>query len=171
MDHTTVIYDITTESASGGVMGMLFSLALPLCFLFFGIDAFRKSSRRVGALLIAAGALWLGMGVVSLLVAPGADYRELIEKRHYTETRGTISNFIKSSVIAGKPVATFEVAGEVFEHGGGSANYDLPGSLRNGLGVMIWHHEGRILKIVVQPQIAKRPTGQEVLNTSREAGD
>ncbi|WAC20957.1 hypothetical protein OVA24_06125 [Luteolibacter sp. SL250] len=176
MNHATVIYDITTESTPGGAMVVLYSLALPLFFLFFGINAFRKSSRKVGTLLIAAGILLFGIGVGSLFVAPAPSYRELIEKGEYTETRGTISNFIKSTLIAGNPVATFEVAGKVFEHGRGSVNFALDehstkSPLRNGMEVMIWDHEGKILKIIEQTSPSRPQAGQEVPANPAEPGD
>jgi hypothetical protein len=130
---------------------------MPCFLIFLGVRAFRKAgtkaSKRIGIASSFLGFVLLVSWLGALLTKPlSAEYRQRIESRDFTEVEGKITKLTESTIIAGNPVATFEVSGHVFKYGRGSANYELDmiekdGILVNGLPVRVLFKDEKILRI------------------------
>ena len=160
MSEPKILYDAMQTSA--GMTGLLFHIALgvgfPALLLTAAARKLRtartKSAKMVGFALGTVALFLLVGGVLSLGMDPlGAEYRRMIENRDYQKVRGKITNLTASTLVAGNPVATFEVASKVFAYGRGSENFNLDLAvdnrvLANGLSVEIWFNQDQILRIL-----------------------
>ena len=160
MPEPKILYDALQTST--GLAGLLFHIALGVGFPALLLTAAGlklrtariKSAKTIGFALGTVALFLLVTGGLALGMDPlGAEYRRMIENRDYQKVRGKITNLTPSTLVAGNPVATFEVAGKVFAYGRGSENFnlDLAGDnrvLANGLSVEIWFNHDQILRIL-----------------------
>lgn len=159
-----MLFDAAEASAnsSSSVVFVVLSLAFPCLLIFFGVRAFRKAEtngiKGVGIVLGVVGLLLFLTGLAGVLTDPlSAEYRERIVSKDFSEVEGEIAKLTESTIVAGNPVATFEVSGHVFEYGRGSANYELDmvdkdGILANGVSVIILFKDDKILRIYSLPE-------------------
>jgi len=159
MTESNILFDVLSDTTGvgGTVFSIVLSLVFPALLLFFGVRGFRRSEGKAGKtismIVFIVGLTSLITGIVALFMDPlAAEYRQSIESRDYSEIQGSISNLTESTLCAGNPAATFEVNGHVFEYARGSENYELNmvekgGFLANGLGVIIWFRDDKILRV------------------------
>jgi hypothetical protein len=156
MIESKVLFDAVESSANttGSMLIMIvFGVGFPCLLLFSAARVFRngrsKATKGIGIVVGIIGSLLFLAGLGSLLTNPlSTEYRQLIEKKDYTEVHGKIANMTESTLLAGNPAATFEVSGHVFEYGRGSDNYQIEGGfLTNNIHVTIWFKGDKILRI------------------------
>lgn len=163
MTEPKVLFDAAESSSiSGSFIVIVLSLVMPCFLILLGIHAFRKTgtkaSKRIGIASSVLGLLLLFTWLGALLTDPlSAEYRQRIESRDFNEVEGKITKLTESTLLAGNPVATFEVSGHAFEYGRGSENYELDmtkkdGILANGLSVRILFKDDKILRIYSSPE-------------------
>lgn len=171
MSEPKILFDVLDQSAGPSVLfSFPYFMGFPSLLLFFAVRGFRKARTKLGKIMgfaLGAVALFLmvaGMG--ALFTNPLAtEYRKYIESHDYTEVRGEITHLTESTLVAGNPAATFEVAGHVFAYGRGSENYQLEmvdkgGILTNGLPVKIWLKDDKILRIFSVAEESKLKGGE-----------
>lgn len=166
MTDPKIIFDTLDVTTGAGytIFSFIFNIGFPSLVIFFVILGFRnahtKSKKTMMILLGAVGAVLLLAGIGSFITDPGATERRQIENHDYTIVRGKITKLTESTIIAGNPAATFEVADHVFQYGRGSDNYKLnmvekDGILSNGRSVEIWYKNDKILRILSASEESK----------------
>lgn len=133
--------------------------------LIFAVRGYRKarakSGKAVGIIVGVVALLLFVTGLGSIVTDPQAARNQKDFQNHqYTEVRGKITHLTESTLMAGNPAATFEVAGHVFAYGRGSENYELDmvekgGFLTNKLPVKIWFKDNKILRVSTAAEESK----------------
>ncbi|MDT8389042.1 MAG: hypothetical protein RRC34_00850 [Lentisphaeria bacterium] len=159
MPESRIIFDAVESSSGQSTMwlAIVLSVGFPSLLLFFSVRGFSKASSKsaktLAIILGSASFLLLLIGVGSLVSDPLSNScQQHINNSDYVEVSGDITKLTESTLLAGNPSASFEVAGHVFEYGRGTPNYELDmigkgGVLANGHPVRIWFKDDKILRM------------------------
>lgn len=158
MTEPRIIFDVLEQSGGLGItlFSILWCVGIPIWILYLVVRRFRKVTRVEKIAFVFGGLVavcFLILAVVSLFMNSTEDeYRKLIQNNEFSVVEGEIYQLTESTILKGKPVATFTVDSHIFSYGRGSENYGLQmagkgGFLANGLSVRIWFKDDIILRV------------------------